>query len=389
MASVRDAGHVRAVALTVFVVITGVAVAGPVVTLRAGEPLWPSAVATLGLYPVTVVGALIAVKRPRNPIGWLCLVVGAAFALEGALWGIALYGFAVPGSVPAPAVWAVIGDAVVMPGLFLMASLLILLFPDGRLPSPRWRWLARITVVLLVAALLTGPFLPTADGWGRPTIENPIAVPVAEWIELSTFGLFGCVVASVVAVVLRFRRSTGIERLQLRWLAAAATAAVVLWAVAISVADVLGDETALAITIGGFLLVPIAIGVAVLRYRLFEIDRLISRTVTYALLAGVLASVYVGGVLLLALVLPAQSELAVAASTLTVAALFTPLRRRVQVRVDRRFSRSRYDAARTIDAFGARLRDRLDLDDVTADLLDVVAATMQPSSTSLWMRTEP
>ena len=389
MASVRDAGHVRAVALTVFVVITGVAVAGPVVTLRAGEPLWPSAVATLGLYPVTVVGALIAVKRPRNPIGWLCLLVGAAFALEGALWGIALYGFAVPGSVPAPAVWAVIGDAVVMPGLFLMASLLILLFPDGRLPSPRWRWLARITVVLLVAALLTGPFLPTADGWGRPTIENPIAVPVAEWIELSTFGLFGCVVASVVAVVLRFRRSTGIERLQLRWLAAAATAAVVLWAVAISVADVLGDETALAITIGGFLLVPIAIGVAVLRYRLFEIDRLISRTVTYALLAGVLASVYVGGVLLLALVLPAQSELAVAASTLTVAALFTPLRRRVQVRVDRRFSRSRYDAARTIDAFGARLRDRLDLDDVTADLLDVVAATMQPSSTSLWMRTEP
>ena len=389
MASVRDAGHVRAVALTVFVVITGVAVAGPVVTLRAGEPLWPSAVATLGLYPVTVVGALIAVKRPRNPIGWLCLLVGAAFALEGALWGIALYGFAVPGSVPAPAVWAVIGDAVVMPGLFLMASLLILLFPDGRLPSPRWRWLARITVVLLVAALLAGPFLPTADGWGRPTIENPIAVPVAEWIELSTFGLFGCVVASVVAVVLRFRRSTGIERLQLRWLAAAATAAVVLWAVAISVADVLGDETALAITIAGFLLVPIAIGVAVLRYRLFEIDRLISRTVTYALLAGVLASVYVGGVLLLALVLPAQSELAVAASTLTVAALFTPLRRRVQVRVDRRFSRSRYDAARTIDAFGARLRDRLDLDDVTADLLDVVAATMQPSSTSLWMRTEP
>jgi hypothetical protein len=377
---------VRGVALTAFVVTAGLAVTGPVVSILAGEPLWPSSLATLGMYPVAAVGALIAVKRPRNPIGWLCMVTGAAFAFEGVAWGIALYGLAHPGSVPAPGIWAAIGDTVAFSGLFLMASLLILLFPDGRLPSPRWRWLARLTVVLLVLNTLVGPFLPTADGWGRPTIENPIAVPAAEWIELSVFGLFGCVIASVVGVVRRFRRSTGIERLQLRWLATAATAAIMLWAVAIFVADVHGDEAALAITIAGFLLVPIAIGVAVLRYRLFEIDRVISRTVTYAAVVAVLAAVYVGGVLGLGNLFPRQNDLGVAASTLAAAALFLPLRRRVQHRVERRFNRSRYDAERELERFTGRLRDELDLDGLTDDLLGVVVAAIQPSSAGVWIR---
>jgi hypothetical protein len=377
----------RVVALLVFGVITGLALAGPVITLAAGEPLWPNTLASVGIYPFVLVGALVALRRPRNAIGWLCLVVGAAFVLEGALWGVALYGFAHPGSAPAPEIWAVVGDAFVMPGLFLMASLLILLFPDGRLPSPRWRWLVRVTVLLLVVGLLAGPFLPTTGGWGRPTITNPMAVPAAEWLELASFGLFGCVVACLVAVVRRFRRSSGIERLQLRWLAAAAAAAVVLWAVAILGADnVLGDEGAIAITMAGFVLLPIAIGVAVLRYRLFEIDRVISRTVTYASVVAVLVGVYVGGVLVLGNLFPRQSDLSVAVSTLAVAALFLPLRRRVQRLVDRRFNRSRYDAERELERFAGRLRDELDLDDLTADLVQTTIGTVQPVSASLWFR---
>lgn len=380
--------RVSGVALTAFAVVSVLAVAGPVTAIVAGEQVWPNAVANVGMYPFAVVGVLIARKRPRNPIGWLCLVVGAAFALEGALWGVALYGLANPGSVASPEIWAVVGDAFVMPALFLMASLLILLFPDGRLPSPRWRWLARLTAVLLVIGTLVGPFLPTTGGWGRPTIANPMAVPAAEWIELGMLGLFACVAASVVAVVRRFRRSVGIERLQLRWLAAAASAAVVLWAVAIlgSGDRLLGEEGAILVTVAGFTLLPIAIGVAVTRHGLFEIDRVISRTVTYASVVAVLVAVYVSGVLVLGNVFPRQSDLGVALSTLAVAALFLPLRRRMQRAVDRRFNRSRYDAEQQLQRFASRLRDEIDLDELTDDLLAAVAATVQPSSAGVWIR---
>ncbi|WP_052667282.1 hypothetical protein [Nitriliruptor alkaliphilus] len=380
--------RVRTIALVAFAATTCLAVAGPVLTLLAGEPLWPSTAATTAMYVFVVVGALIAFRRPRNPIGWLCLVVGAAFALEGALWAVAFYGFAHPGSVPLPEVWAVLGDAIVMPGGFLAATLLILLFPDGRLPSPGWRWLAWLTTVLLVINLLAGPFLPTAGGWGRPPIPNPMAVAAAEWVEPTVFGLFGCVIASVVALVRRLRRSRGIERLQLRWLAAAGVAAVLSWLIAILLSVLVGDDVAVVVAVAGFSLVPIAIGVAVARYRLFEIDRLISRTVTYAAVVAVLAAVYVAGVLVLGTLLPRQSDLGVAASTLAVAALFLPLRRRVQQAVERRFNRSRYDAERELERFAGRLRDELDLDldSLTDDLLGVVATTVQPSRAGLWIR---
>lgn len=381
-------GPVRAVALSAFVVVTVVAIAGPVVTSLAGEPLWPNTAATVATYVFVLVGGLIAFRRPRNPIGWLCLLAGAAFALEGALWGVALYGFAHPGSVPLPEMWAIVGDAFVMPGLFLMATLLLLLFPDGRLPSPRWRWLARVTVALLLVSLLSGPFLPHQSGWGRPTLDNPMAVEAAEWVEFALVALFACVAASVVALIGRYRRSTGIERLQLRWLAAAGAGAVGIWVLAIFVvADPLGrEDVAIALTVGGFSLVPVAIGVAVTRYRLFEIDRLISRTVTYGLVVAVLAGVYVTSVLVLGNLFPRQSDLGVAASTLVAAALFLPLRRRVQRGVERRFNRSRYDAERELERFAGRLRDELDLDGLTDDLLGVVATTLQPITAGVWIR---
>ncbi|WP_157041893.1 hypothetical protein [Nitriliruptor alkaliphilus] len=383
------ARRVRAVARLAFAVTTGLVVAGPVVTFLAGEPLWPNTAATGAMYLFAVVGVLIAVRRPQNPVGWLCLVAGAAFALEGALWAVALYGFAHPGSVPLPEIWAVVGDAFVMPGLFLVATLLILLFPNGRLPSPRWRWLARVTGALLIVALLAGLFLPQQGGWGRPTVDNPLAVEAVEWLDLALVGLFGCVAASVVALIGRFRRSSGIERLQLRWLAAAGMAAVVLWLIAIFVADdvvLAREDVAIALSVGGFSLVPIAIGVAVTRYRLFEIDRLISRTVTYAAVAAALAAVYVTGVLVLGNLLPRQSDLGVAASTLAVAALFLPVRRRVQQAVERRFNRSRYDAERELERFAGRLRDELDLDELAEDLLEAVASTVHPSTAGLWIR---
>jgi hypothetical protein len=383
-----DGRLVRAAAAVAFASGTGLTVAGLWLLSAAGEPLWPSAVATVGLYPFTAVGALIAVRRPRNPVAWLCLLVGVAFALEAALWGVAFYGFAHPGTVPAPAVWAVVGGAFVMPALFLMASLLILLFPDGRLPSPRWRWLARLTSILLAVVFVAGLVAPQQSDWARPTIDNPLGVEALEWLGVTFVALFGCVLASVVALVGRFRRSTGIERLQLRWLATAGTAAVILWFLAIFVAaDLLDHEgAALASTVVGFALLPVAIGVAVLRFRLFEIDRLISRTVTYGTLVAVLFGLYLAGVLVFGSLFPRQGEFGVAVSTLAVAALFHPLRRRVQRAVDRRFNRSRYDAQRELERFTGSLRDEVDLDELTDDLLATVGATVQPSSASVWIR---
>jgi hypothetical protein len=376
-----------AVAGVAFVIATGLNVAGPLLTSLAGEPLWPNGVVGLAVYPFAVVGALITFRRPRNPVGWLCLTVGLGFALEGALWGAALYGFAHPDLVPMPAILAVVGDAFVMPSLFLMTTLLLLLFPDGSLPSPRWRWVAWLSAGLIAGGFLSGLFLPETGGWGRPRVTNPLAVEVVQYLDLAFFVLFGCVAASVVAVVRRFRRATGVERLQLRWLATSGVGATVVWLVAIFVvADGVSEDAAAVLTVGGFALIPVAVGVAVLRYRLYEIDRLISRTVTYAVVVALLVTVYASGVLLVRNVLPLQGDLAVAASTLAVAALFNPLRRRVQSRVDRRFNRARYDGQQELGRFVGRLRDEVDLDDIIGDLRAFADSTVQPATASVWVR---
>ena len=382
----------RVAAAAMFVVITVLTAAGLTFSVLAGEPLWPNGVSALLLLAFPIVGLLIARRRPRNPVAWLCLTVGVLWASEGAGWGVALYGFARAETAVWPAILAVVSDAFVMPGLFLTATLLLLVFPDGTLPSPRWRWLAWLTVIAITATYVLALFVPTTSGWERPTVDNPLASSRIVALDLIVAPLLlACVIASVFALVRRYRRSVGIERLQLKWLAASGSGAGVMWALAILVAEPLaGEDVAVAVTVAGFALIPIAIGVAVLRYRLYEIDRLVSRTVTYGLVTVMLIGVYAGSTLALGTVMrlvtgQRSSDLVVAASTLTVAALFNPLRHRAQRLVDRRFYRSRYDVGRTVDAFSARLRENIDLDEMQADLTRVVTDTLQPGVIGLWL----
>jgi hypothetical protein len=380
-------GAERAVAVLVLAGITGLYLAGVTLTVRAGQPHWANTATGLAFYAFPAVGTLIALRRPRNRIAWLCLLVGSLLALETALWGAALYGFAHPGAIPRPDLLAVIADPLPLPGIFLIATLLVLMFPDGHLPSPRWRWLVWLSVVSIAGLYLLGLVAPdTSSGWGRPTVDNPIAVEAFDVLEPIGLVPFLCVAGSLVALVRRYRRSSGIERLQFRWLRAAGVATIVIWLVAVFVLEPwLGYEAALIAT-SSFVLVPAAIGFSVMRYRLYEIDRLISRTVTYGLVLTMLTGVFAGGVLLAGWLLPTDSEVAVAAATLTVAAGFNPLRRRVQARVDHRFNRARYDADREVARYASRLRSEVDLDQLTAGLLAVVTTTMQPTTATLWVR---
>jgi hypothetical protein len=379
-------------AIVVFGMTTALFLAGPVLVVLAGEPVGVNELILPAVYAFGVVGLLIALHRSGNTIAWICLSVALGFGLESALWGVYFYGISHPGTVARPEAWAVVGNSFTMPALFLTTTLLLLVFPSGHLPSPRWRWFARITSGLLVVALITGFFLPGATGWGRPTVENPFAVEAVEDVDLVILLLFPAVIISVVSLIRRFRRATGIERLQLRWLAAASAAAVIVWAVAIVVVDGVlgGDAAAAALTGFGLALIPIAIGVAVLRYRLFEIDRLISRTISYALVVGALAAVFAAVAIGLPRLVdvPEENPVLVAGATLAVAGLFNPLRRRVQRGVDRRFNRARYDSQREVDRFAERLRDELQIEDLTDEMLEVVDKTMQPSGVSVWIRGE-
>jgi hypothetical protein len=274
-------------------------------------------------------------------------------------------------------------------------ALLLMVFPTGRLPSRRWRPVAWAAGAVFVLAALSSPLLPgsPADGL-RP---NPIAIPALEGVlrlAYNTAGafLFGVILAALVSLVVRFRRATGVERQQLKWFAYG-TALLLLLPTAGAVGARLGDTAGNLLVAAIVSALPVTIGIAVLRYRLYDIDRLVNRTVVYGLLTVLLAGVYAGLVFALSQLLnPAdqQSALAVAASTLVVAALFQPARRRIQGLVDRRFNRRRYDAARTVAAFSARLRDQIELGTLSTELLAVVDQTVQPVQVSLWLRsTQP
>jgi hypothetical protein len=273
-------------------------------------------------------------------------------------------------------------------------ALLLMVFPTGRLPSRRWRPVAWAAGAVFVLAALSSPLLPgsPADGL-RP---NPIAIPALEGVLRLAYAtanavLFGVILAALVSLVVRFRRATGVERQQLKWFAYG-TALLLLLPVAGAVGARLGDTAGELLVAAIVSALPVAIGIAVLRYRLYDIDRLVNRTVVYGLLTMLLAGVYAGLVFALSQLLnPAdqQSALAVAASTLVVAALFQPARRRIQGLVDRRFNRRRYDAARTVAAFSTRLRDQIELDTLSTELLAVVDQTVQPVQLSLWLRPTP
>jgi hypothetical protein len=346
----------------------------------------------LGAVSAATVGAVLASRRPRHPVGWLLLVQTLSLLATGAAAQYLAWGLLAPGgALPASRLVALSYPASAGGGLILLGFVL-LLTPTGKLPSPGWRWWARTmvavpVVLLVVVTLAPGPVDPSRQVLGSPFDFHGLGgVPLAiNQLALAFTTLAVAVCAG--SLVGRFRRARGVERQQLRWVALAA-AALLVPAAAVVLAGLALDATAvvtwaISAWVAGL---PLAIGAAVLRYRLYDLDRIVSRTLAYGLLTLLLGLGYAGVVLGLGRLLPQDSSLVVAGATLAVAAAFQPARRRIQQAVDRRFNRRRYDAAQTIQAFSARLRQQVDLDTLTAELLGVVDQTMQPTQASLWLR---
>jgi MFS family permease len=352
------------------------------------EPLANTVGLLLAFAAFMGVGALIVANRPGNAIGWVFAAI-ALLAVTGAL-AEEYAGYAVrtrPGLLPGAVLAGWYTGWAWYPTVALVLVFTPLLFPDGRPPSPPWRLVAWLTgaVTALVAALAAvQPVIELDDGH---VVDNPIGVAGLGDPEgsLLSVALGVLALAAVVSLVVRFRRSRGEERLQLKWFTyAGALVPLVL------VGDFLPAAVGNVLFAVGITLLPVAAGIAILRYRLYEIDRLINRTLVYGLVTVLLAGVYAGLVLALGQLSGGigtrTPSWAVAGATLAVATLFQPARRRVQAMVDRRFNRRRYDAARTVEGFSARLRDQVDLDSLSAELLDVVVHTVQPTRASLWLR---
>jgi hypothetical protein len=355
----------------------------------------------------TVVGALISARRPGNPIGWVLLADGLLWILSYTMDYYADYGLAVPGKLPFPIGIAAINNWLWVPAVGLLPTFVFLLFPDGRLPSKRWRpvaWLSGLTIVLVSVqvGLSPGPL----EGLGG--VRNPWGVLVFPWMRTVPYLLIPpfllCIVLSVFSLVLRFRRSRGEERQQIKWIAFAASLIGALYVIAMIGSIVYPQETWFApdsplwlisleyAALLSFPLVPVAIGFAMLRYRLYDIDVVINRALVYGSLTATLALVYFGGVASIQTLFRTltgqdqQTQFAVVVSTLAIAALFNPLRRRIQAFIDRRFYRRKYDAAKTLTAFSARLRDEIDLESLESDLASVIRETVNPYHISLWLK---
>ena len=385
----RQSTRVAWALLTVF----GASVAALVVLSVANgnfqrEPLANTVGLLLAFAAFMGVGALIVANRPGNAIGWVFSAI-ALLAVTGAL-AEEYAGYAVrtrPGLLPGGVLAGWYAGWAWYPTVTLALVFTPLLFPDGRPPSPRWRlvaWLAGAGTALFVALAAVQPTIELDDGH---VVDNPIGVaavgdPETGFLNI-TLGLL--VVAAVVSLVVRFRRSRGEERLQLKWFTYAAAVLPV-----ILLGDYLPDAVSNLLFAVGISLLPVAAGLAGLRYRMYEIDRLINRTLVYGLVTVLLAGVYAGLVLVLGQlsggVASDPPSWVVAGATLAVAALFQPARQRVQRLVDRHFNRARYDAVRTVEGFSARLRDQVDLDTLAAELLAVVDQTVQPTRASLWLR---
>jgi hypothetical protein len=372
----------------------GCCAAGLAVTLAVVRPLTAGVLAEGAaralVYPLgyATVGLVLTLRPPTNPIGWL-------YAAAGLIWSLSLPGDAWLGQLvsehrPLPLAAqaaAVYGEFNWAPATVLGVTLPALLVPDGRLRSRRWRPVAAAAVAAAVLALVGAGLTPAR--LDDTKIVNPFGLTGPAGDVASMLGGVGALlwlatlVASLLCLVLRFRSSVGVERQQLRWVAAGAAAAVA----GLTGGAAAPQDTLLAsVLFASVLWVPVAVGVAVLRYRLWDLDRLVSRTVTYAVVTALLVVPYLLIVPVAGRLAQGSGSLAVAAATLAAAAAFSPLRRRVQDLVDRRFNRRRYDAARTVEGFAARLRDQVDLDALHGELLAVVDQTMQPARASLWLR---
>jgi hypothetical protein len=352
----------------------------------------------------SVVGALIASHRPKNLIGWIFLAVGFFYGLLTAGEAYAIYALLTnPGSLPFGEELSLLAKWIWAPGLGLILVFLPLLFPDGRPPSPRWRpvgWLGGLSIGLI--CILTSIVLWPERG---PVLVRPggYATEVEEWrsglldwmYSLAVPVLLLAGLGAVISLLVRFRRARGDERQQIKWFASAAALSLV-WIFVFGQSNFGGLPGAI-VALSSLLVIssiPIATGIAILRYRLYDIDLLINRTLVYGSLTAILALLYFGGVATTQAIFSAltgqeeQPQLAVVVSTLVIAALFMPLRRRIQSFIDRRFYRRKYDARKTLEAFSAKLRDDTDLDTLSDDLVGMVRETMQPAHISLWLRPE-
>ena len=365
-------------------------VAAEVLALASGSGtsafIWAIAITFAG------VGALIASRHPDNAIGWIFLwaaVTAGIAALAGAYanhWGDSRDGPALLGKTA-----ALYGDLSWIPWILVPSTFLLLLFPDGRLLSRRWRPVAWCAAAAIGGLFVAG-FLHAGHMEDRPQLTNPYGVesPLIDALQgLSFFLMAVGIVGSVASLILRFRRARGEQRQQIKWLAFAGALAGTCVIIFTPLYDVVGEDVANVAIMLGVLGLPLAAGVAILRYRLYDIDVVINRALVYGVLTATLAAAYLGCVLLLQLLLSGitgDSGIAVAGSTLAVAALFRPARARIQEVVDRRFYRRKYDAAQTLDRFGAQLRDEVDLGALRAELRSVVVDTMQPAHVSVWLR---
>ncbi len=352
---------------------------------------------TLIVVDVTV-GAIVASRRPENPVGWLLLLSGLAISMNHFSAQYAIYALlARPGSLPAGQALAWIASWL-LPIYAGLQVFYLLLFPTGRLPSRRWRWVAWLTVAFVVVGVILSAFSTGAYLGALGPIRNPLGIVGFTNVYKALLYTMAPLlfVAAALSVFMRLRRAVGVERQQIKWFAYAAAifaVGVVLIVIPLAIDTPPWYEwVGTAIFTAAGTAIPVAIGIAILRYRLYEIDTLINRTLVYGVLTATLVLVYFGSVAATQAIFCAltgqeeQPQLAIVVSTLVIAALFNPLRRRIQGFIDRRFYRRKYDAAKTLEAFSAKLRDETDLDALSDDLVGVVRETMQPAHVSLWLR---
>lgn len=392
MSSVERWGPPLAVFIAVLSIVMGIG------ALALKQELVEADLAGVPFFAFGLMGAFVAARQPRNPVGWLFMFVGAMpvvgfFSSNYATYGI----FSHPGSLPFTSIASWVSSWAWIPGVATLLTFCLLLYPNGRLPSRRWRPVLYAAMVALPlgiggVAFMPGKMEPFEEG--GPRVENPFGIEGAEGIlgpvggfSLSLLVALGA--ASVASLVFRFRAASPTERQQLKWFIYPAGALIAVVLLETPIESLVGASISDFVFTGAILLLPLGTGIGILKYRLFDIDVVINRTLVYLSLTAILVGTYLGVVVLLQQSLSgvtSDSDIAVAGSTLAVAALFRPLRSRVQDFINQRFYRRRYDAAETLRAFSTHLRDQVDLDSLSLQMLQVVGDTIQPAHASLWLR---